>query len=371
MMSAFTTNAESLSAGEILAIPAGEPERIFPRDRDGIKKLKRSLSMLWHPDHNKDPMADDVLGHIIKLSKSATEKLEAGTWHVPGILVLEDTAGKAFRLKYLKKHNFELGEFYISASKLTYVVRGDYKDLFDNGVKAIKGLKFANDKMRKGLEIYFPKINKTFETKNGDHVLVVERDPDAILLRDCFNHAAGTIDPRNVAWILSRFHNFTSYMQWAGMTHNAITLDNCFIIPKDRTTARTASKSIAPKDHSLLVLGGWWYAASAGRPLLGLPPQAVNYAPRSALSSGRADFQIDNTMIRVAARELLGDASGVRLVHDKKIPKAMSNWLTLPGSGDAIEDFTTWHSKILIDSFGPRKFVEMDIDPDEVYQPQP
>lgn len=371
--SAFLENAEGASASEILAIPLDQPERLFERDAAKITKLRRDLSKIWHTDKNTDPQAADVFHHINELADAAKKKLESGVWSVDGRLELQSSAGKTVKIKYHKQHDFELGEFYISGKMVTYVVRGAHADLFDNAVKRIQALTFANDKMKEGFQTYLPKIFKTFETKNGDRVLIVEKEPDAVLLRDCFNHASanGGLDPKHTAWIMSRMHNFTAYLQWAGLTHNGISLDTCFIVGQDSSFDRSGKNKIAPKDHALAVLGGWWYAAKEGAPLVGLPERAIKYAPRAMLANGMADSQLDHTMIRVAGRELLGDVTGVKLVRDKKLPRPMVDWLALPGSGNAIKDFATWRDKILTDSFGTRKFVELSVGPNEVYALKP
>lgn len=367
MTSAFFTDAERATANEILAIPEEEPERLFPNDPDGIARVRKDLAKKWHPDINKDPKAEETFKHVNALAAKAEEKIVNGTWHTPGLLEIEDTDGKKSRLKYIKRHSFELGEFYISSTKVAYVVREQFKDLFDNAVRQIENFKFPNKKMEEGFSTYLPKVFKKMTLKNGDRVLIVEKEPDAILLRDLFNHSAGKMDPRHVAWIMSRFHNFTALLQATGMTHNAVSLDTCFILGKDRSFKRATPDTIAPKDHALSVLGGWWYAVKAGDNLRGLPEYALPYASRATLSTGEAEASLDRTLIRVAARELMGDATGVRLSDDKKLPKAMVNWLTTPGSGNAIEDFQTWRDKILIDAFGPRKFIEMNVSPDDVY----
>ncbi len=367
MTSAFIANAEGASAAQILAIPLNKPENLFPRDVAGISRIRKELLKIWHPDKSGDEKAGDVFEHITKLAKAAKDKLESGVWSVDGRLELLQKSGNHIKIPYLKRHDFELGEFYISSKKVTYVVRAAYKDLFDNAVKRIQSFTFANDKMKQGFEGYLPRIFKTFETKNGDHVLIIEKDPDAILLRDCFNHASGFMAPEHVAWVMSRLHNFTSYLQWAGLTHNAIGLDTCFIIPKDHSFDRTGAKQISPKDHTLSVYGGWWYAAKEGASLLGLPAQTLKYIPRAVMADGIATQQFDRTMVRVAGRELLGDVTGIKLPRDGKTPKPMADWLSMPGSGDAIQDFATWRNKILKDSFGSHKFVEMNIHPNDVY----
>lgn len=370
MSSAFPANAEGLSAAEILAVPLSEPERIFPNSLADIKSLKKKLSMKWHPDRNSDKNASDVFDWVMKLTDAAEDKIAKGIWSIPGQLMVEGADGKKFKLRYFKKHDFELGEFYITESKVAYVIRPEFKDLYNNALTTLNGLKYANDKMRDGIEKhYIPKVFKALETKTGDCVVIFERNPDSILLRDVFNHQSGAMKPEDVAWIVSRLHNFAAYLEWSGLTHNGVSLDTCFIVPKDRSGNRKKHNTISLHDHSLAVTGGWWYAAKNGRYLLGLPEAAINYTPRNVLASGKADMQIDRTLLRVAGREMLGDPTGVRLRHNPKIPRPMVDWLSTPGSGNAIDDFQTWRDKILIDAFGPRKFVEMNISPDDVYKP--
>jgi len=282
MKTTFKKAATELTAKEILSIPLTEPEWIFPQDKDGITSLRRELAKKWHPDINKDPQASDAFQHASALSKSAEEKLESGSWHEPGKMQIHLSNGKTLKVNYLKRHDFELGEFYIGKNSVTYVVRGSYSDLYNNAVRTIEGLKFANDKMKKGFATYLPKILKKATARNGNQILIVERDPNMILMRDYLDHAKGKTDPKHVAWMMSRLHNMTAYLEWSGLTHNGMTLDTCFILPKDHSFKRTKKKRIAPKDHSVGVLGGWWYAAPIGGEKFWLPGKTREYVRRAA-----------------------------------------------------------------------------------------
>lgn len=367
-MSAATNNAEDLGADALLSVPLSEPERIFPADKEGIKALFRKLARRWHPDHNHDPQAVTVFNHVTGLSESAESKLEAGMWHVPGLLQIKQKSGKDAKINYLRKHDFELGEFYVCKDKVVYVVRPDFTDLFENGVGTIQGFRYPNDKMRAQFEPQLPKFVGQFEAADGRRVMVIDRDEQMVLLRDLLEHQGGKMDPKQVAWIMSRLHNMTCYLQWAGMAHNAISADTVFVLPKDHTFKPTADQQISPKDHTMALLGGWWYAAKENQRLLGLPPQTVNYAPRSVLADGRSDIRTDHALIRVTGREILGDITGVKLARNGT-PQPMADWLALPGSGDAMKDFDTWQKKVLKDSFGARRYVELDVKPGDVYQP--
>ena len=184
--------------------------------------------------------------------------------------------------------------------------------------------------------------------------MVLKKDPDMILLRDVLNHQKGKIEPVHAAWMVSRLHNFGCYLQWAGLTHNAISVDTCFI---------------SPKDHAIGLYGGWWYAAKEGDKLKALPPKTVAVTPPSILDNPKATARIDMALIRATGREILGDATGMRLIGDKTIPKPFSQWVNGASSGDANQDYKIWSSDVLIKSFGARRFVEMKLTPNDIYQP--
>lgn len=364
------TKALNLSAAQILAIPADQPERLFTNNADEIKSLFRQLAKKWHPDRNPgDKQAGEAFARLASLKAKADEKLEAGIWEEPGVVRLQQKSGKTATIHYLKKHDFELGQFYICDGQIAYVVRPEFKDLFDNALNAIRNFKFPNDKVRNYFQPQLPEFIGKFETADGNHVMVIKRDNDMILLKDLLEHKGGKLESAHACWIMSRLHNMTCYLQKMGLTHNAISLDTVFVLPKQTSFTRSASQPIAPKDHTMSLLGGWWYFAKEGEMLKGLPAKAVNYTPRSVLETGKADCRIDHTMIRVVGRELLGDITGVRLGHGGTVKQAVVDWLTLPGTGDAVKDYEIWQQKVLPDSFGTRRFTEMDVKPSDIYQP--
>ena len=350
----FEKNAGKLSASAILAIPDDEPERLFPEaDQSSVTSVHRRLAMKWHPDRNKDPKASDVFDRVTKLKDRAIEKLEAGTWQKPGELLLTPIKGKQVKIRFLKKHDFELGEFYISKFLVTFLVRKEFSDLFENGVKRIQGLAFANNEMREKTERTLPQIHRVFETSTH-HVLTLKKGEDFVLARDLHDHVGPKVEPRHVAWMISRLHNIGCYLQWSGLVHNGVSLDTCFV---------------SPENHSISLLGGWWYATPEDEKLIGLPTQTLNSVPRRVIDSGVADKRTDMALLRAFAKEMLGDKTGVRLSRDKDIPKPMSNWVSLPGSGDSFQDYTTWLDKVVLDSFGKRRFQHFDVTPREIYQP--
>jgi len=87
-------------------------------------------------------------------------------------------------------------------------------------------------------------------------VLVVEKAPDQVPLRDLLEHLNGKLSAEHTAWILSSLLNIACYLQYAALTHNAVSPDTFFV---------------SPEAHSGALLGGWWYATAAGARIGALP----------------------------------------------------------------------------------------------------
>lgn len=355
-MADFTNTAtDKLTASDILSIAETAPELLFKPDETDIKTRFRQLSMLWHPDKRPgDAEAANVFERVTRLKDIANERFKAGTWKVPGEMLLTDVAtGKKFKVKYTKQRDFELGEMYISEGHVTYALRKENKDLFENARRAISGLTFADGKMKDEFTRCLPEIKSVIETPDR-YVMVVRKDPKLVLLADVLDHYGGKIDAKHVAWIESSLHNVACFLAYNNVAHNALALDTYFIDPEGHTGA---------------LLGGWWYAAKAGAALTGLPSETVRVVHPDVLATGRADPRVDLILLRNVGRTLLGDKIGMKLGRDKDVPKALADWLTLPPNENAFEDYKKWMGKILPDSFGVRRYVKMDVTYRDIYKP--
>jgi len=352
------TALKALTAQQILAIPVSEPEHIFTGEEVALKAEFKALSKLWHPDLNNDIQAKDVFAHINELNTTAKKKLLAGTWTIPGLLRLTSTAGRVYQLKYLKKHSFELGTFYISQNTVTFVIdKMTGGDLALNGLGALKGISFADDKLRKEFTRTLPELVKNFDTQDAI-VCVFKKDPDMILLADLSEHILAMtgkrLDSKHVAWITSRLLSLSCFLQLNGLTHNGIAASTVFV---------------SPEMHTAALMGGWWYAAKENTSLKGLPGTALDVVPSGVLSSGKATRRVDLELVRAVGRDLLGDPTGSLILRDKNLPKAMTQWLTNSTSGDAFKDFQNWSEDILKSSFGARRFTELKVSFSDVYPP--
>lgn len=348
----MTARLEALSAPDILAIPLDQPERLFTGNAEAAKREARKLYSMWHPDRRQDSLATEVFKRLQELFAAAEAKLAAGTWEVPGLLQVTSTTGDQFEIRYSRKLAIDVGQMYIGKTVVAFDVTKDNADLVDNAERQLAGLTYANPKMQEEFARYFPTVVKRIETANST-LLVVKKTPDLLLLQDVADHFQGKVPPRHVAWIISRLLSIACYFErQSKVAHNAIALDSVFI---------------SPQYHSATVFGGWWFTSGLGQKMIAASQRMALYAPPSVLQKKQGDSRTDIEMIKALGRELLGDVTGVRLNQDPAIPSALSTWLQLSSTQDAVSTFTEWQSRVLIDAFGPRKFVELELTHDMLY----
>lgn len=339
----------ALTASEILAIPSDCPEQLFTGSKDKAHEEHKKLATKWHPRIDTDDSS--VSAHINALYDLALKKLDEGTWSTPGRLRVTGLDGKVYEIRYKKHHVFELGDVYIGDKIIAYSITKEAEDLFDSAVKIIKGLRYADDTMKKEIGRFMPEIlaqNETVDRK----ILVLSKPPQVISLRDVLDHFDGKFDPKHTAWVISRLYNIGCYLHYSKLTHNDISPDTIFI---------------DPENHSVYLYGGWWYSTKVDQGYSALPERTVNFVPATLFKAGVATNQVDAELIHATGRELLGDIYGVKLNKDTSIPKPMLNWLQTAG-GDIRKEYDTWHTSILKQSFGPRKFVELHLKSEDIYK---
>lgn len=338
----------TLSGSEILQLPTDAPGYLFSDDL-GLAQLEfRQLAKRWHPDGNRTAEAERVFQHIEALYRQARAQIAAGIWRAPGVLRFSSREGQRYEVAYVKHHAFELGDMYLSPAAVTYVLAQEYADLYANALQRIANLPYAHADMRAQMEPLLPSIAAQFSTADA-LVLIVRKTPEQVLLRDLLTHA-GRIEPVHAAWMLSGLLNLACYLDYAGLTHNALALDTCFV---------------SPASHQVSLLGGWWYACPVGQKMLALPERSLALLAPDALHHKLASHRLDLELIRELGRELLGLKGGGLPAAD--LPAALAQWLRLASSGTALHDYQHWQRHVLRDSFGPRRFVRLAVSADDIY----
>jgi hypothetical protein len=358
-------NVLNITAAQILSIKEIEPERLFSNNIADLKLEYKTLAKKWHPDHNAgDEFAGKVFAHINVLHANAERWLEQGKWmepdikieqEEPNVLVLraiDDNEKPIKRIRYLKHVPFELGEVYIGNTVIAYVVESKYIELFENACNIISGIEYPNDRIKNDIEKYLPKIATTFLTADK-LVMVVNKNPDLLRLRDVLDHFNGKLDPKHVCWIQNTLHNLVCFLQLSGLTHNSISPDDYYV---------------DIKNHSGALLGGWWFSAKSRGPITVLTERSKHYAPPDIIRSKIVDSRLDLELIKATGREILGDITGMQLPADPTIPQPMVSWLLRPTCGDAVHDYKKWANTVLPASYGERRFVKLDLTASDIYK---
>jgi hypothetical protein len=320
------------------------PCQIFPNDLTGANKLYKQLASRWHPDRGGD---QNVFVHLSSLYHRVVELISSGKYQVPGELQLSALDGTKYTIRYRNERDFELGKMYISETILFYLIEGEYKDLVKSALEVIGGIKYRDEKMKEEYRRYLPTIFKTFVTTDNKVGVVIGKTHDIYSLRDILNYFSGSLLDRHVAWIMSTLHNICCFLAYNKVAHNDISPDTYFI---------------SPAHHSGFLFGGWWYSSVGDQKLLALPVRTMNILSNRMKVKKQSSTKINLELIRLVGLELLGNKKG-----GKGIPKSLWNWLRFPSTGDAITDYRLWQD-VLSESFGPRKFVKMEINEKKIFQ---
>lgn len=335
-----------LSAEEILQIDYQNPEKIF--SLDNFTKEFFRLRKQWHPDYNPHPRANEVFQHLMLMAETAKGRIVSNTWNGRASLQYTTTADKTFRFKYTSMREIDVGKMYIGKRHVIYVIEGKNKDLYDAGVKAIKGIKYKEKKMENQFKPLLPKIIQSAETDIG-HVLVLDKPKNAVLLQDLLDFLPdNTLHPKHTAWVISSMYNIAMVLNHLGITHNSILASTIFV---------------DPSEHACYLLGGWWYSVKENTKLKAVPSELIKALPKKLFADKLAKTCYDRQAIKAVGINCLGDSTlgGSKLLFSKDVPKQMVNWLRTPSLDSALNEYDGWINA-LENSYGERKFIEFTTD---------
>ncbi|MBZ0186347.1 MAG: hypothetical protein K8F91_08880 [Candidatus Obscuribacterales bacterium] len=353
---------ESITAKQILSVRT--PEALFSQSRAQAKAEYRALIRLWHPDFRKTSIAPEVLAHLVSLYKIAKHKSLHGDWHEPCLKVEQEQAGvKTIRMKdgsikrfrYLAASKIELGCMYIADNYVVFQVDAQYEDLYRRARKTVRGLSFSDADMACEIAPCLPEIVDCFSSTKSNFI-AFRKTPDQLLLKDICAHMGGAISPvEHVGWILNVLYNIACYLEVSGIVHNGISVDTLFV---------------SPLRHSGMLLGGWWYSLRFEEEMLALPEDLVRFIPPDIVSNGLACQRADLELIKATGRALLGycDSDWESLRFDCRIPASMLEWLLLPSTGSAVEDYAVWKYEVLPQCFGRPAFVDLRLVSGDLYK---
>ncbi|RII34008.1 hypothetical protein D2A34_12545 [Clostridium chromiireducens] len=328
------------------------PYELFTGDKDIAKKEHINLLKMFHPDLHKDSEKyKEAASKINELYTEAIKLLVNGNWIGDGLIKITSSDGEKYSMKYNVQYSFELGKYYIGNRSILYLIDKVHLKFIDNALDRIKNLKYENNNMKFEFEKYFPKVSRKFETIDGKIGILIEKSEDAFSLKDILSYYSNKVPPRHVTWILSSLYNIACFLYYNNLSHNGLTIDNYFI---------------SPSYHNGFLLGGWWYTVPLDGKMLGVSNEIYNIMSPDMKSTKKGTFLLDLESIRLIGRTLLGDKNGIDIIGDPDIPKPLIDCVRGVSVNNPIEEYKLW-DKVINESYGARKFIEMNIDKDKLY----
>lgn len=317
---------------------------LFEPSLELIKNKFLELAKEFHPDTCLEARATEAFAHITALKDEAIENLNEGIWKKPGRISFEMKRGGWISFEYNSESEFEIGRTYVGEDRVMFLIEGEHLEYYNNAISKIAGLSFADSNMKEEFEKVLPRLVRQGVTKSGYGVMIITKDKDEYPLMDILKRMGNRLDPRHVAWIISRLCSICCYLQYSNIVHNGLAIDNLFI---------------NPKMHTVSLLGGWWYAVRANEKMIGTTKDVYEVMSDKCRSTGIAELSTDQEMVHEIAKQLLDNKSLVFKPGEcTDIPAAMATWIRNGSGGCAFDEFENWN-KTLDDSWGRRRFVDL------------
>lgn len=350
----------SLPAKTLLAVKS--PSDLYPNDEAQAKLLFQRLSSKWHPDKaSGEPQAVEVFQHVKSLYEKAVEQIKAGIWGGLHSVKFE-LKDSIIEASYLRKDEvLGFGDVYVGKRNVYYKTSKDNSDLVSLWRANISSLEVGS-KLKPGSEKVFESTLKAvpnqymLEGVDSGILVRVEKPAGYFCLKHVLEKAQigpgvpSGLDPKHVAWILSRLYNLACLMQLSNVANIGIS---------------TSSVYISPVAHDVALLDGWQYASKFDSKAFAAPVKTLKHCPTLA-DTGIVNPSHVLALIKAVGRECLGDPIGVNLQKRKDVPSSVTKWLNSPAGDNCYKEFAKW-SKARDDGFGPRKFVEWNLKESDVY----
>lgn len=342
--------AFKLSSKEILSIPVSRPEDLFMVQKEGIKELYYALIDFWRIDRKSDEDSKKVIEHINKLFKMTDVMLQNNVWRYEPSKIFTSLDGIDFKISWKKYCKDDIGNCYIGDTSVAYEAKVNDINFVKNASEIIRGLDYKDDSMRGQLIPLMPHILSRFET-NSSSLLVLKKRKEDIRLKDLREYLGGHIESKHIAWIISGLLNILCYLEWSGLTHNAISEENVYV---------------SPSDHRVSLLGGWFFARPVGQSFIGLPFRSIDYARNYILKEKVANYTLDVLLIKRLIIELSGEDTIDKFSKRLDIPQEYTRWLLDRHEGKAFDIYQSWFDT-LAKAFGKRRFAKLDVMPNLIY----
>lgn len=316
---------------------------IFFDNKDSITVTYKNLCKKVHPDVCGRPEAADAFAKLTEFYNQALAATEKGVWERPNYLSLKTTNGKTLQISYQYHCTFELGEYFVCKRNIIYLFDFSKNKYYNNYMKQIKNLQFVNADMEKMFKPLLPNVVSEYDTEDGKHVIVLSKTEDVYPLRCVIeNFYKGNVPDTHLAWMMSRLMNLCCYLKFNKTVLNGINIDNLFV---------------SLDYHTILLLGGWWYATEEGKPMIGTTKDIFNIMPPKVKADKISASITDVESVKAFGRKYLDSSS----------PQAFKDFVNSGTKSDSMKEMEKW-DEALVASFGKRRFIKIEATDKDIYK---
>ena len=305
---------------------------------DAVKSRRNSILKKIHPDVCADPDAAEAVRSLNDKFETAVVGVDTGSWPPEGTKthVFKKRDGNLFRVHAVGARPSHLSDKLdmVTAGYAVYQASDDSSVAgFVNSMKNHVAKKYPKAPY---LSDYVPKV--TDVKLDGDMLIVAQRPKDSVSIRDVLDYH-GQFSAETAAWVISRLLDFCCLMETEQTVHCGLLPDNVFVVPKE---------------HHVVVAGGWQYGKKTGAKLKEVPALVYSAAARRLK---------DKSAVPAVMLESV-KALGRLMVKDP--PKPMKSWLFTAAKDRSPEEYSAWE-KARDASFGSRKFHDAEFSAENIY----
>lgn len=336
-----------MDAKSILAIPTIRPERLYPNDLALAKSMRNQLVKQWHPDICKDAMASNVVEHVQKLYDAVVAKIVEGKYGKNTTRVnFTKISGGDVVFDYLVKQSFTIGTIYYNKTEVLWHILPEYRKIASRHSLLRTAISNLPNKNYKTLDLLTQTIpaSQIQSVENG-FILTALKSREYLLLENLVDR----FSPEHVGWALNRIYEQLTLFHDSGIYVGDISPYNVWL---------------CPASHRMLMLNGFWFGGADGLNQEMVPTYALKLLPIDIIKTNPK--LLDQHLVKRLGRLLLGDASGMGLKMNGKVPKPMTTFLTSDPLNGVSQDHLAW-KKVLQTCFGDPKFIEMNVDIEQIY----
>lgn len=335
----------AFSKEEVLAVK--DPLILFGETTLSQNRVFRKLRSKWYPKTGGTSEDSEAVRHIKDLYSELKSRLEAGVAIKPGAKVVEfDLDDAHLTCEYQEVRNISgFADAYLGPTNLWYKVPAENSDLagiwHDNYAelhKVVKNIANAADGLRGFFHSTLYPQRKSSDASYS--LLRLELLPDYISLASLIQ-VKKHLDPRHVAWMITRLLNYVCLMERAGIYCVGLSPEAILV---------------QPGSHDLIVAEGWQYHSSSGR-LLAVPATTARVCP-GMVASRSPNPRHMNALVKYVARCALGDSTGMSLPAD--VPLELAAWVNSPDQSHPVRELHNWNS-LKVRAFGSPRFIQWDL----------